>query len=336
MVIEINTVNGLPCTVPEKESEDSTPKFLIPSESIEAIKFYKKEGFVVLKNFIKKSECNFLMNAWEKEVKIFKGHIYRQSNAKAEKNKFNDKKWIMNPILNLQSINPKKFPTLRMGFEKTIVSNFKLAKIVGQLIGDKPTIVQSMYFEGNSSTWEHQDSYYLDDEKIGNMIAGWVALEDIKADAGRFFVLPKSHLEDYSDMDKSNAIHNNHDLYIKNIVKKVVDKGFKIIAPKLDQGDILLWNSLTIHGSLDSQSEKYRRSSITFHAIRQSSKFNVLRSSLRDINSEKKLPFSLFRPKDLNKKRNLIIMFIETKMPWLFYKLKNISINILVSNKKIK
>ena len=47
-------------------------------------------------------------------------------------------------------------------------------------------IVQSMYFEGNSVTWEHQDSYYLDDEIVGNMIAGWVALENIKANAGRF------------------------------------------------------------------------------------------------------------------------------------------------------
>ena len=62
-------------------------------------------------------------------------------------------------------------------------------------------IVQSMYFEGNSVTWEHQDSYYLDDEITGTMIAGWIALEDIECDAGRFFICPKSHLFDYAKMD---------------------------------------------------------------------------------------------------------------------------------------
>ena len=36
------------------------------------------------------------------------------------------------------------------------------------------------------------------------MIAGWVALEDIKADAGRFFVCAKSHLDDYSKMNMDN------------------------------------------------------------------------------------------------------------------------------------
>ena len=33
-----------------------------------------------------------------------------------------------------------------------------------------------MYFEGNSATWEHQDSYYLDDEDTGSMLACWIAL----------------------------------------------------------------------------------------------------------------------------------------------------------------
>ena len=38
------------------------------------------------------------------------------------------------------------------------------------------------------------------------MIAGWIALEDIDADAGRFFVCPKSHLEDFSKMNDKNII----------------------------------------------------------------------------------------------------------------------------------
>ena len=55
-----------------------------------------------------------------------------------------------------------------------------MCKLLNSFFGERPKFVQSMNFEGNSATWEHQDSYYLDDEKTGKMIAGWLALEDIK------------------------------------------------------------------------------------------------------------------------------------------------------------
>ncbi len=239
----------------------------------------------------------------------------------------------MNPILNLQSLNPNYFFKLRSNFDNSIVSNEKLSSFISSLIGDTPVIVQSMYFEGNSATWEHQDSYYLDDQDTGSMIAGWIALENIKADAGRFFVCPKSHLLDYAKMDLSNIITSNHEEYIKTIVNLVKENDFEIKAPKLDKGDILLWNALTIHGALDSQSTTNSRSSITFHAIKASSKFQVYRNILRKLNFDKNYPFFIFRPKDLSKKRNKIIFFLEKNFPKIFYKLKNAVIEFKVKHK---
>ena len=134
----------------------------------------------------------------------------------------------MNPILNLQSLNPKYFNTLRSNFEEIIASDINLATFVKSLIGNRPAIVQSMYFEGNSATWEHQDSYYLDDEHTGTMLAGWVALENIKADAGRF--LSQKSLLDYAKMDLSNIITSNHKDYIQTIVNLVKDNNFEVKA----------------------------------------------------------------------------------------------------------
>ena len=42
-----------------------------------------------------------------------------------------------------------------------------------------------MLFEGNPTTWPHQDTYYLDSERIGGMTAAWIAVEDIKPGAGK-------------------------------------------------------------------------------------------------------------------------------------------------------
>ena len=333
-MLVLETKNGHKCEVPETDAEDSVPKFSMNLEFHKAKKYYEENGFVVLKNVFKDKDCKYLINAWENEVKNFKGHLYRQATAKLERNIFNGQNWIMNPILNLQSLNCKKFPLLRYGFENIIASNKFLANFVSLVINDKPMIVQSMYFEGNSVTWEHQDSYYLDDEIVGNMIAGWVALENIKANAGRFFVCAKSHLDDISEMSIENNIADNHDTFIEKVNKQIKDKKYKVFAPKLDCGDVLLWNSLTIHGSLDSQSITNSRSSITFHAIRSSSKFFVLRNSLRNLASDKSFPFNIFRPKDQNKKLNRLIYYFESSFPKVFYKIKNIAIKSILKTKK--
>ena len=105
-------------------------------------------------------------------------------------------------------------------------------------------------------------------------------------------------------------ITKNHSTYISNIVKIAKDNNFEVKAPKLDKGDVLLWNSLTIHGSLDSQSKSNSRSSITFHAIRSSSKFQVLRNISRKLTYDNRFPFNIYRPKDLAKKRNKLIFYI--------------------------
>ena len=75
----------------------------------------------------------------------------------------------MNPVLNIQSLNPNLFGDFRKSVDSKVFSNISICKALRSILGEKPKIVQSMYFEGNSATWEHQDSYYLDSEKIGEM-----------------------------------------------------------------------------------------------------------------------------------------------------------------------
>ena len=42
---------------------------------------------------------------------------------------------------------------------------------------------------------------------------------------------------------------------LKEVVSIIRSKNMPIKAPYMDAGDILFWNSRTIHGSLDSQNE---------------------------------------------------------------------------------
>ena len=175
-----------------------------------------------------------------------------------------------------------------------------------------------MYFEGNTATPEHQDSFYLDSEQIGTLAAAWIALEDISATAGRFFVCPKSHTTDYVRHTVDNGIVGDYESYFVSVVEKIKSLNLSIHAPKLNCGDVLIWNSLTIHGSLDSHDPNNSRSSITCHAIAKSHRFLQLHSRIRDMKIDIVGGAEVARPKDLSLLGNRIMFAVEVKFPHAF------------------
>lgn len=332
-MITINTPRGIPVSVPEFEHEDPSEKFEINQIS-EIKKYYQDNGYVIVKNLISQKKCDYIRKLWDKEIKDYDGYIYRQTTAKAEKHIKNEQGWIMNPILNLQSIDPISFPNFKKYATNDILADLNLSKIFKELINGFPKIVQSMYFEGNSATWEHQDSYYLDSEIVGEMSAAWIAIENITATAGRFFICPKSHKLLLSEHSLNNNIVENHEKYINSIVDKIKVENFSIRAPILGQGDVLFWNSLTIHGSLDSSDKKNSRSSITCHAIPNNRMFLQLQTRKFHLVTENINDTYIFRPKDLSKLKNKLIFKFETKYPKLFYWIKKRAIIFFIKYKK--
>ena len=332
-MIELRTPNNIKTLVPENVLEDDSLKFHIDdlNELHEAKKFYKDNGYVIFKKVFSNEVCDNLRNLWKNEVKPFKGKIYRQTTSNLEVNNLNKNNWIMNPILNIQSLNPKYFSGIRNYTEKNIFSYSKLCKGLNYFLDEKPKFVQSMYFEGNSATWEHQDTYYLDSEIIGSMIAGWIALENIAADAGRFFICPSSNKIDLIKQSKLNNYAYNHQKYIREVVTLVKEKNLKIIAPYLELGDVLFWNSKTIHGSLDSQSMTNSRSSITFHAIPETHKFLQFQTRIKSIKTNDLGESLIFRPKDQSKLINRMIFRIEATFPKAFNFLKKKLISFFVN-----
>lgn len=320
-MIELKTPRGLSVAVPESPTEDPSPKF--SAQDITSITaYYELNGYVVVKNLFSSQDCDTIRDLWDREVKPSTEFIYRQATAKAERHVVNKKGWVMNPILNLQSINPHSFPRFREYATKSFFASENLRHLFFSLIRANPKIVQSMYFEGNSATWEHQDSYYLDSEKIGEMSAAWIALEDIHAKAGRFFICPGSHKIQLDDHGLYNNIAENHELYIASVVTKIKQLNLEIRAPILNKGDVLFWNAWTIHGSLDSQDEKHSRSSITCHVIPESRQLLQLQARLLNMPTDVVGGMVICRPKDLALMKNRAMLFIETRFPKLFYALK--------------
>ena len=66
-----------------------------------------------------------------------------------------------------------------------------------------------MLFDKSTGTVDHIDSYYLDTNPMGRLIAAWFALEDINGDGGAFNIYPGSHL-----INSNEWIGMNHDEFV--------------------------------------------------------------------------------------------------------------------------
>lgn len=217
-MFSINTPTGDNITIPSK-IEDDNPYFTI-GDIEQAIKYYHEYGYVVIRNCAPYDVCAESQHKFVEQVKPYKGYLYRQTGGNPERNRFNDQSFVMNPILNIQDVPTGALGDFREASLRAICCD-DTRNFLTRLYGESPKLVQSMYFEGNSQTWPHQDTYYLDSEEIGAMTAAWYALEDIEPGAGRFFVYPKSHLIDMARNGGDFDIAFNHDRY-KSLVVDVI------------------------------------------------------------------------------------------------------------------
>ena len=124
---------------------------------------------------------------------------------------------------------------------------------------DKHVWYQSMFFDKSTGTKLHQDTWYLDTDPNGKLVGVWIALEDIEETAGPFCIYSNS---DSSKLDPLDFDFDNldSDFNFKSAFPHAVRYDFTARA-----GDILIWDSLSIHGALLPDSEAKTRKSITAH-----------------------------------------------------------------------
>ena len=315
--IRLRRANDLISLVPENEIDNISPTFLIDKDNEKAYDYYLKNGYAIIRGCINPNQCDEIRSAWDSELKNYKGYLIRQSSDIPEKNIFNDKNWVMNSLQHIQTLSKKDFPRLRGLFEEYICDNLNLKNLLSLFLScSRPRLVQSMYFEGNTATAAHQDSYYLDDEEIGRMAAAWIALEDIQWNSGRFFICPQSHKVDNSDQNRSNSF-TNMQKFLEDIISMIRENKYEIRAPYLKKGDILIWNSLTIHGALSDIDPVNSRSSITAHFTRSNKKFRTYRHKLEDLVVEKRKHMDVHRLYSYDNLFTKLKIFTSVRFPKL-------------------
>jgi phytanoyl-CoA hydroxylase len=308
----ITDAAGRKIKIPATAAEDAV--YFTVGQADEIRRYYAENGYVVVRGLIPRQLCGEVVRRFHAEVKPYPGFLYRHTSANPEKHVYTTHGFMLNPILNVQSLDRRRFPRFRETALE-LMTHPNAQAVAAALLGEPGTLVRSMYFEGNPSSWAHQDTYDLDAERIGGMTAAWLALEDIAPGAGRFYVYPKSHLVDMkmNGADFDPAFHR--DRYKKLVIDVIRRNGLKCKAPALRQGDALFWSSRTMHGSLETTQPRHSRSSLTAHYIPGSSRLLRFQSRIRSLTLSRIGGINVHRPRNLSRATRRMMLWVETTFP---------------------
>lgn len=239
-------------------------------------KYYDDNGYYIFRSLIPADVIDQILESYKKTILPSKKYFFRQSTNNWERNKVSKYGYSIDSFLNPHDFTYPEYGRFSNEVKK-VLCHPKTQSALQEITGfPEINLMQSMFFDLNTATPAHQDCYYLDSVPNGHLLAGWFALEDINEEAGRFFVIPKSNHVAF-DYSEKEIISN--ELYLKKIKKYVDENSGAVFSPDLKKGDVLFWNSKTVHGSFETRDDKYSRRSFTAHYMPSQFKFGNDRES---------------------------------------------------------
>ncbi|WP_437926901.1 phytanoyl-CoA dioxygenase family protein [Sorangium sp. So ce291] len=286
---------------------------------------YRSHGYAVARGLLPPELMDEVVACFRGEVKPYRGPILRQLSVRMEENKFSPEGFMTNTLLSVQDLAAEELKNFRRS-SLEVLTHERVQRVLKSLIGEPAKCVESMYFEANPrGTITHPDHHFMDASIPGEMVAAWYALEDIHPGAGRFYIMPDSHLlgtdaprfahlkefyEEYEALSlkttgkfQDNASETNAALRVEH--SRMLGRGLaelSFYAPLMRKGDVVFWGSRVLHGSLKPDDPSRTRNSLTAHYIGRSQGYvqygKPAELYLQDVNG---MPVHHLRPARLQK-----------------------------------
>jgi phytanoyl-CoA hydroxylase len=223
-------------------------------------KYYVEHGYVIISNLNSAAVIDEFISEYEKFKKKSNFLINAQDTNRPEKLRINQEGFIENSIMDPLDIT---FAGKFSDKAKKVIINEGISKLLAIVTRvDVNVQWQSMFFDKSTGTVIHQDAYYLDSDPPGKLVGVWYALEDIELDAGCFYVCPKTHV-----LGKILFAGQSHKDYVQSMLAYTKENQISKVPCPLKKGDVLFWNSFTLHGSFENTNPKFSRKSFTAHFI---------------------------------------------------------------------
>lgn len=220
---------------------------------------YRENGYVVIENLLPHERINDFMTQYGL-VKRSRAFIYfSQSIHRSIRPKTNEYGFVIESMQDPSRLG--LFPNFANAIKRCIHDE-AVSDALTALDGHEKHIAwQDMFFDLSVGTIDHADTWYLDTDPPGSLVAAWFALEDIDERAGPFFVMPGSHRA--KPLDRNDFA--DHEQFRQATLKFIADHGFKPRSMTVSRGDVILWHPFTVHGSFANKDRHFSRKSLTSH-----------------------------------------------------------------------
>lgn len=148
----------------------------------------------------------------------------------------------------------------------------KLKQIIRLLMGKEMQLFQSINFLKGSQQRAHSDFVHMTTFPQNNLIAAWVALEDIGVDSGPLHYFPGSHTlphvlnADFDNVGTAFRIgKKNYSDYEDKVQEQIDQHDLKKHIFLAKKGDVFIWHANLLHGGEPMANPKASRKSMVFH-----------------------------------------------------------------------
>lgn len=155
---------------------------------------------------------------------------------------------------------------------KDLAENGPLKQILQMLLGQDLSLFQTINFLEGSEQKTHSDSIHMSTYPKGNLIAAWVALEDIDIQQGALHYYPGSHAlpyimnEDFNHGGSALFLGKKpYDHYEEKIAQVVSENNLEKKIFRAKKGDVFIWHANLLHGGEPHINKELSRKSMVFH-----------------------------------------------------------------------
>lgn len=130
----------------------------------------------------------------------------------------------------------------------------RIQRVLHAVFQDGALAFQGLHFEVGSTQAIHQDTaYVVIEHRPSNLLATWIALEDVEPGSGELVYYPGSHRWPpflYGGTDKHMAGHDPalHDEHLRSLSARAAEQGVERASFLPKKGDVLFWHADLAHG----------------------------------------------------------------------------------------
>jgi ectoine hydroxylase-related dioxygenase (phytanoyl-CoA dioxygenase family) len=147
-----------------------------------------------------------------------------------------------------------------------------LHRFAETVFGEPAVAIQSLYFPRGSEQGMHRDPMFVLTDPPSNLMAAWIALEDITPESGPLMYLPGSHRLPYVDNGSGGVavpIDNRSQGTFEQVAEELwfqtADYGLEETRLTCQKGDILIWHGSLFHGGAPVLDPRSTRKSFVIH-----------------------------------------------------------------------